>query len=563
MPMSQTIMSSHTQRLQPSRVVQQKRNYEPLKPASFLRPDNRIHTLFELQSKLYKPGTIRHAYDRLRLSMEGLRSVTTQGSLKDVSTSRQLQSMYQVLTQRSVMTPSPYHSLTESLLKNEHDCDTAAIVLMAMGDEMGANTGLVVLTDHVVLAIEDQLSKTTLYLDRGQLLTALDLTHKYNLGVNDLTLLSLKGNQVDAYFENNTAINLALKGNVDDSLSLLKSAITKAPEVEVFARNLAVSETGEGEFAGAMGTAPTSVVEMPRPEMMKVVKKTTHPMSKELPGLDSFIAKYNPGLRSDNRIHALFYLYSKTYAVDHGLEKVIDGYHRLNDLISKMKIAMTINGSSHESTLALFRKAYEVLEPFVDTETPYSLGNRLLLENLQLPNKLDCDTHVYLLLSLSDELGLNSGMVVLPNHSFLLVKDENKDQTFSFDFGQTYSREAYIKHYGISRSKEETVLKSIDGDRILASYYKSVAAYMYLQGNYEEALAYANDSIRIAPDVSAFWSVQGTIMLQLNQLDKAEESLKNAVDLNDQDKMSWNKLSKVYYNKGKFLDSIQALFRSY
>jgi hypothetical protein len=586
MPINQLTTSRHTQRLKPYQIVQKKRDFDSSKIGEFLRPDNRIHTLFDLQSKLYKPGTIRHAYDRLRLTMEGLSSIATQGSLKRASAPRQLQSMYYILTGRSAMIPNPYQTLTESLLKNEHDCDTAGMVLMAMGDEMGARTGLVVLPGHVVLAIEDQLSKTTLYLDKGQLLTSLDMTQKYNLSVNDLTRSTLNGSQVNAYFENNTAINLALKGNVDESETMFQSSVQKASTVDIFSQNLAVSKTSGGDFVGAAGRRSSSYsfslakqlisdaypmivvdkgVDLDRDGIIEEFNDFNH--NGEIGDAEDFIlfSEKNKGIMSEeipfiswgknlsvsNPLHSLIALYRKAYSPS--ILKI--AYEKIDVLVGKMKQKVLELGHLNSSDQEKLKAAYSVLDPMINWDQPYSEGGTSFIDALMAESGLDCDTHVYLLHTLAHEIGIKSGFIVLPTHTILIVEDSLDGHLFPLDFGESRSKAYYVSEFNLSKGTLSQVFKPLWGKTVQASFLAGAGIYHANDGRQSSSLRMLKRATELAPHIGAFWDNYGSVLKHNNMDAEANVALINASNLYPDDSDLLFKLSKSQLDQGDLLSS--------
>jgi tetratricopeptide (TPR) repeat protein len=223
----------------------------------------------------------------------------------------------------------------------------------------------------------------------------------------------------------------------------------------------------------------------------------------------------------------------------------------------------------------------------------------LVFRNI-LAGFLDCDSSSFILYSVSEHLGWEVGMVNVPEHSFLYVKDEGKSVDYddklqkpviedNFDF--------FIKKHDIPEENRSKVLKVHYGEDIWGQAYFNVGLAMEDKGLIREALQFYDLALESNPDNPEYLSARATIyskyfrrdseairdselaheMLPKNtkyifylginymkdkQYKKAEVSFKKAIEYSPKNSEYRGLLGKNYLLQKKYQEAFKMLKRS-
>lgn len=99
-----------------------------------------------------------------------------------------------------------------------------------------------------------------------------------------------------------------------------------------------------------------------------------------------------------------------------------------------------------------------------------------------------------------------------------------------------------------------TILEDVRVSADARAEYES-AVRMLEQQQYEQGIAALLEITRSAPNVTAVHIDLGMAYARAGDLDKAEESLKKALQLNPRHPIAYNELGMVYRRKGKFTEA--------
>ena len=196
-----------------------------------LRPTNKIHELFYLESAFFPPEQVKAAYNKLSNLISAIKfeiSKPENANLKDVG---KIQLAYKVMKEKGYSFDKPQgekQAFIENLNTKELDCDTSAFVAITLADEVGINVDLISVSNnlaHVYLNIKDVI------LDYGEIITKEQISKEYKILPDDMSKIfkPIKGNEISYLFYNNIG-NLAMyKDDYKKALAIYDQVLTINP----------------------------------------------------------------------------------------------------------------------------------------------------------------------------------------------------------------------------------------------------------------------------------------------------------------------------------------------
>jgi predicted Zn-dependent protease len=160
-------------------------------------------------------------------------------------------------------------------------------------------------------------------------------------------------------------------------------------------------------------------------------------------------------------------------------------------------------------------------------------------------------------------------MIVMTGRAVYLLVKNRRSAAAKTAFDELVTRfpeEPNVRYaYGVFLLRDEPQAALREFRRVLALQPSNVPAMLQIvtqlikQGDFQEALPYAEKAVAIAPDRSAARAAYGRVLLELGQTDRAIEELEEAVRLGPQNDQAYFALSRAYQRAGRPQQARKAL----